>query len=199
MSNIPQGTAANVLYGPAKLLIAALGTTLPTLDGTVNPITWPAGWNETGFTEDGTTLNYNPTIKDIMVDESMAPVAKVLDAEKASFSAKLAEATLTNLNKAISASILTNTAADATHAQIRRVDVGSGSLTKFMVGFEGINEAGFQRIWVGYIAIASANVSLAFKRSGNLVVPVEFALLNDSTKAIGKQLFAAVDILAPHS
>lgn len=198
MSNIPTGTAANVLVGPARLLIAPLGTALPTVDGTQNPITWAAGWKEVGFTESGTTLGYNPAIKDINVDEAMAPINKVLDGEKAMFGAQLAEATLQNLNYAISASIFTASAADATHAQLARVDVGSGSLTQVMVGFEGINPAGFQRIIVGFKAIAEANVSLAFKRSTKLIIPVQFGLLADPTKPIGKQLYFAVDVLAPH-
>jgi hypothetical protein len=94
MSNLTQGTAANVLVGPARGLIAPIGTTLPTLDGTTNPVTWDAAFKEFGYTEDGLTLVYNPTIKDIMVDEEMAPVKKILDAEKCSVQMKLAEATL---------------------------------------------------------------------------------------------------------
>lgn len=197
--NIPTGNAANVLVGPARLLIAPIGTALPVVDGTVNPITWVAAWKEVGYTESGTTLAYNPAIKDIVVDEAMAPINKVLDGEKAMFGAQLAEATLQNMNYAIAASILTNSPLDGTHAQIARLDVGSGSLTQFMVGFEGLSPAGFQRVIFGYKAIAEANISLAFKRSTKLIIPVQFGLLADPTKVVGKQLYAMVDILAPHS
>lgn len=198
MSNFPTGTASNVLVGPAKIMVAAKGTTLPTLDGTQNPVVWPAGWNEVGYTDAGTELAYSPTIKDVKVDEEMAPVGKILDEEKAMLSASLAESTLTNLNKAITASILTNTPADGTHAQISRIDIGSGSITEVMVGFEGISPAGLQRIMVGYRAIGQANMKMGFKRVDKTVFPVEWGLLADSTKAVGKRLLAIVDFLAPH-
>jgi hypothetical protein len=198
MSNFPAGTAANVLVGPARILVAPKGTALPTLDGTQNPVVWPAAWKEVGYTEAGTELAYSPTIKDIKVDEEMAPVQKVLDEEKAMLSASLAETTLQNLNFAVTASILTLSPADATHAQLARLDVGSGTITEVMVGFEGISPAGLQRIMVGYRAIGQANMKMGFKRTDKTVFPVEWGLLADSTKPVGKRLYAMVDFLAPH-
>jgi hypothetical protein len=199
MSNYPTGTAANVLVGPARLLVSPKGTTLPTLDGTVNPITWPAGWVEVGYTEAGTDMTYTPTIKDIMVDEEMAPVQKILDKEKATVTAVLAEATLANLNRAISASIMTQSAADVTHAQLATVEVGSGALNEVQIGFEGINPQTFQRIMIGYRAIAQATVKLTFKRADKTMMQVDFDLLADSTKTAGKRLFKILDVVAPHS
>lgn len=199
MPNFPVGTAANVLVGPARILVAPKGTALPTVDGTVNPITWAAAWKEVGYTDAGTELSYSPTIKDIKVDEEMAPVQKLLDEEKAMLSAALAETTLQNLNYAVTASIYTATPADVTHAQLARIDIGSGSIAEVMVGFEGISPAGLQRIMVGYRAIGQANMKMAFKRTDKTLFPVEWGLLADSTKAAGKRLIMIVDILAPHT
>lgn len=200
MGNVTQGTAANIIVGPARMLVAVPGTPLPTLDGTVDPVTWDAAFKEVGFTEDGTVMAYNPTVKDIMVDEAMAAVLKILDGEKCTFSAKLSEATLSNLNRAISASTWTHHAADSTHAEYETLTFGSGQLAEFIVGFEGLAPGRvYQRIIIGYRAMAQANVSLAFKRSDKVVIPVEFGLLADPTKALGAQLVTMYDKKAPHS
>lgn len=199
MSNLTQGTAANVLVGPARLLVAPIGSTLPTLDGTTNPVTWDAAFKEVGYTDDGVTLVYNPTIKDIMVDEEMAPVKKILEAEKCSVQVKLAEATLQNLARCISASTYAASAADSTHAQLASIKAGSGSITEVIIAFEGLNQAGLQRIFIGYRAIPQGNVSAQMRRSDKVVYTAEFGLVADSTKSAGQRLFEIVDILAAHS
>jgi hypothetical protein len=106
----------------ARLLVAPIGTAIPTLDGTVDPVVFVAAWKEVGYTDQGVQISYQAGIKDITVDEEMAPVKKILDTEKASISTVLAEATLTNLDNAIAAAILSKTAGDGTHA--RYGDVG---------------------------------------------------------------------------
>jgi len=199
MSNKPAGSASNVIVGPARMLVAPIGTTLPTLDGTVDPITWDVAWKEVGYTDDGTKLSYQPTLKEILVDEEPAPVKRALDTEKATISANCAESTVQNLNYAISASTLTSSAADTTHAQLATLDVGGGALNEVMVGLEGLSPAGMQRIIIAYRAQAQANVQLQFKRGDKTIIPVELALLADSTKPAGSNLLKIVDILAPHS
>lgn len=199
MSNKPTGSASNVIVGPARMLIAPTGSTLPTLDGTVEPVVWDPAWIEVGYTEDGTKLAYQPTLKEIMVDEEPAPVKRSLDTEKATISANVAESTLVNLNAAISASTLTSQAADATHAQTKTLKVGGGSLTEVMVGLEGLSPTGRQRIIIGYRAQAQANIQLQFKRNDKTIIPVELSLLADSTKPSGENLFEVVDFLAAHS
>jgi hypothetical protein len=199
MSNITQGVAAEVLVGSARLLVAPLGTTLPTLDGTVDPVVWDAAFKEVGYTEDGVTMAYNPTVKDIMVDEVMAPIRKLNDGEKCTIGAKLAQSTLENIGRGISASTWTHHVADGTHAEYATLEVGSGQLAEFIIGVEGLAPNGYQRIIIAYRGMAQSNVSLTFKRSDKVLTPVEFGLLADSTKDPGKQLFIMYDKLAPHS
>lgn len=199
MSNTPTGVASEVLIGPARLLIAPIGTTVPTLDGSVIPITWDAAWKEVGYTEDGTMLSYSPTVKDIMVDEEMAPIKKILDAEKATISCKAAQSTLKNLNAAISASIYTHAAATVTDAETSTLDIGSGDLTEMMVGLEGLSPTGRQRIIVAYRGMAQANVQMSFKRGDKTITPIEFGLLADSSQTKGKRLFKIVDIGVLHT
>lgn len=193
MPNRPTVNASYVIVGSARLIVAPTGTTIPVLDGTVQPVTWNAAFEEVGSTEDGTVLNYQATPKEHYVDEQPTPVKVTLDKEVASISANLAEATLENLKAAIAASTLSTGAADATHAGFSKLEVGGGELTEVIVGLEGLNELGRQRIIVGYRAIAFANLKMSFKRNDKLIIPVEFKLQADTSKADGKNLFVVYD------
>jgi hypothetical protein len=199
MSNLTQGSAGNIIVGPARILVAPAGTALPTLDGTVDPVVFAAAWKEVGYTDAGVQLAYNPTIKPITVDEEMAAIKMILDGEKCTISAVLAEATLTNLNRAISASILTQSAADVTHAQLDILEFGSGAVNEVMVAFEGLNQNGRQRLGFAYRCVAGANVQSSFKRSDKTMFQIAFELLADSTKTAGKRLMKIVDLVAAHS
>jgi hypothetical protein len=196
MGNIVAGDRDEVIVGSAKMLVADIGTALPVVTG--NTLTW-TDWDEVGFTDDGIQLNYNPTVKEIEVDEVIPAVKRFLNGEKCSVLAKLAQATLANLNRAISGSTLTPTAAGGSNSAIDTLEFGSGGLIEKMVGFEGLSPAGGFRMFIGYIATAQANVQLAFKRAEKLVIPVEFSLVADTTKDPGKQLGKIVDWKAPHS
>lgn len=198
------GDVSKVMVGSVKLYVAPSGTTLPNLDGSY-PIVWPMGWTGVGYTESGVDLSYSPSVKEIKVDEELAPVLYVLDGEKCELSANLSQDTLDNLNRAISASTLTTTAATMTDGKFKTLKFGSGVLTEVMVGFEGYapNDTPgatlLPAVAVGYRAMAQANVKMTFKRSEKVVIPVTFGLLADSTKSIGQRLMTIMHIVAPHS
>jgi hypothetical protein len=181
----------------ARLLVAPIGTAIPTLDGTVDPVVFAAAWKEVGYTDQGVQISYQAGIKDITVDEEMAPVKKILDTEKASISTVLAEATLTNLDNAIAAAILSKAAGDGTHARLETLDVGSGTLTENMVALEGKNQAGKQRIVIGYRSVPEANISMSFRRAEKTMIPISFGLIADPTQVAGKRLFKIVDLTGP--
>jgi hypothetical protein len=192
------GNVSNILIGSVALYIAPSGTTYPNVDGSL-PIVWPAGWNKVGYTDKGVELSYSPSIKEIKVDEEVAAVKFVLDGEKADIIADLAEGTLDNLNRAVSASILIKNAATGTLAATSTFFVGSGSLNEVMVGFQGYSPQGLPRLAVASRAIANAAVKQTFKRADKVMTPVTFGLLADSTKTIGERLLLIVDQTAPHS
>jgi hypothetical protein len=191
------GNVANILVGSVCLRIAAKGSTLPNIDGTA-PIVWPVAWKKVGYTDAGVELSYSPAVKEIKVDEEMAPVLFVLDGEKCELSANLAEGTLDNLNRAISSSTLTSSAADSTHAALSILKFGSGSLVEVMVGFEGYSPEGLPRVGVAYRTMVQAQVKQSFKRSDKVLTPVTFGVLADSTKPVGERLMVLVDHTAPH-
>lgn len=195
LNNSPVITSANVLYGSARLLIAPLGTALPTV-ATTGAITWPAAWKECGATDKGTELQYSPSYTDVKVDESASPIGKILTTEKITISTALAEMTMTNLANAIAATTMTATAPGVGTAGTEEVDLGSGTVKYCMVGLEGVSPKQLPRYIVGYKALASAAVKLAFARTTPGNIPLSLELQADTTKALGQQLCKIVDITA---
>lgn len=197
MSNITAGDVTQVIVGPARILIAPKGSALPPTNAT--PIAWDVAWKEVGYTDKGVDLAYAPTVKDIMVDELLSPVQKILTAEKADISAVLSQATLANLKNAISAATLSTTVPGPTQVGLTQIGVGTGTLQEVMVGIEGLSPAGFWRMIIGYRAIAQASIKMSFARTDNTKFPLDLSLLADSSKAIGHQLFDIWDMTAVHT
>lgn len=196
MGNLVTGDRKKIIVGPARMLIAPIGTTEPPVN--VDPVVWDAAWKEVGYTEDGLQQGYNPTFKDVTVDEEMAPVDSFLNGESATLAVKLAEPTLDNLAYAISACTVSTVAAATDVPGTKKVAFGSGDAKRYMVGFEGLAPAGTLttkpwRIFVGFIAIAKGNVQLAMKRGDKTIIPVQFTLFADSSKAAGARLGYWVD------
>jgi len=199
------GDVSKIMVGSVALYVAPAGTSLPPMDGTYPIGTWPDGWVGVGYTDSGVELSYSPSIKEIKVDEETAPVLFVLDGEKAEISVTIAQATLDKLNTAISASIYASHAATMSKGKYTELKVGSGALTEVMIGFEGYappdDPTGdlLPAVAVGYRAMASGNVKLAFKRSDKQMFQTTFGLLADSTQPVGERLFKMIQIVAPHS
>jgi hypothetical protein len=192
------GNAANVLVGPASLRIAPLGTALPDL--TQYPPVWNAAWRLVGFTEKGTDMDLSVSVKDIIVDEQRSPVSKIIDTEKGTVSAVLAESTLQNLNDAIATATLAAAIAPGpTNVGSQKLSVGGGALKYVMVALEGTSPAGFSRVVIGYKAISEVAVKMGFQRTAMTTIPVQFGLVADTTRADGDNLFSVTDITAQHT
>lgn len=188
------GTAANVVVGSGIMYVAPIGTALPDVDGSVYPIVWGAGWEQVGYTDDGVEITYSPTYKDIEVDEELSPVQVILVKESATIMAKLAEATILNMNRAISASLYSSSSAAAN--DIIRLDFGSGVSEEVMVGFEGPapGSTGLTRVFIAYRAKSVASVGQKYSRQDKVILPLELRILADSTQDAGKRLGMMVDI-----
>lgn len=186
--------ATNVVAGSGLLYVAPLGTTLPTVDAHGEyPVVWPAGWLAVGYTDDGIDLVYTPSIKEIMVDEEAAPVSDILTTEKFAVTAKLAEATLLNLNRSIAACTYTD---DSAANETITVSIGSKALAYTMVGVEGpAPGTNLRRVMVMQKAIAKAAVSLKIQRKDKVSIPVSF----EARKITGTDLVNIYDFTASAS
>jgi hypothetical protein len=198
MATTPDTTFSsnNVLTGSAALYIAPLGTALPTFDPTASDAdTIAMGWVQIGYTNAGHTFEYSPTLKDINVDEALSPIAVLKTAEMLKITAALSEATLANLNYAISGANFTDVAAGAGVAEIATITVGGAALGTtaafqyYMVMIVGKNPFGHKRYVIAYKAYSTAKVSMAFKKDSEIMIPVEFTGLADTTRSVGDQLF----------
>lgn len=186
------GDSSNIVVGSAVFYLATYGTQLPDLTNLIpggnegTQVDW-SDFDQIGYTDDGIDLSYNPTFKDIKVDEEMAAVDSILDGEKATVTIKMAEATLANLNRAIAGSVY------ATDAEGESVTVGSATkaqIQKFVIGFEGpAPNTNLTRVFIGYKARPTGNVGMKMQRADKVIIPVEFELLADSTQSAGNRLF----------
>jgi hypothetical protein len=179
--------ATQIVAGPGLLYVAPLGTALPSEVGPGEiPVVWPAGWLAVGYTEAGIDMVYTPSIKLLTVDEETAPVGDILTTEKFTIAAILAEVTLENLNRAISASSLT---VDGVNG-IKSVQGGSLALKYVMVGVQGpapgTNKA---RTCILEKAISMQALSMKMQRTSMTTFPVTF----DARKLSGRPLFEFVD------
>lgn len=127
-------TASNIIAGPAQLYVAPVGTAAPVVAGPTEwPIVWTASWIPVGYTDKGVTLTYTPTVKGYTPDEETTPVYDILTAEKFEIDIILAEATMANLNYAISASTMTLDAVNG----VTKLSGGSQNLNYVALGLAG--------------------------------------------------------------
>lgn len=189
--------SANVIVGYGFLYTAPGGTALPTLTTQPTSSTWTsAGFTEVGYTDDGVTVTYTPTFKNIEVDESMSPVQIVLIGEKLEISVKLAEATLLNLVQSIAGSTLTETATTSTLTIGNPANPNQGEI---VLGFQGpapTSQAGTNtlgRVMIVYRAKATAAVSYHAQRKDKVIYNVKWEAMAKSSLAAGGQLAEIID------
>lgn len=145
---------ANVLVGTGTLYYH---TTPGTAVGSVT--------TEFGYTEDGVTLEYTPTVQDIEVEEETFPVKRVLTKEEFTVIVNLAEDLLANIENAM-AGALTGGAGI--------VDLGAGAIRDMALKFVGIAPSGLTRtVYIPY-AHPVGPVGMAYKKGVKTLVPCQF-------------------------
>lgn len=189
--------STNVIVGYGFLYTAPKGTALPSLVTQPNAAAWAsAGFAQAGYTDDGVTFEYEPTFKDIVVDESMSVIDKKLIGEKLLVSVKMAEATLLNLAASIAGSTISE---NATTTTLTLGNPSNPSAGEIVIAFQGpapVSQAGINtlgRVFVVYRAKAIAKVSYHAQRKDKVVYNVQWEALADSTKAAGGQLSEIID------
>jgi len=122
--------AAAVRFGkPGKLYIAPLGTTEPSTAVAV----WPAGWVPLGYTDEGSSFNYEISTDNVEVAEELDVLARVTTGRDASVEFALAEITYRNLTIAFNGGIISG---DGTAWSFEPPDLGNE--TRVMIGWDAM-------------------------------------------------------------
>lgn len=91
------GNPLNVDLGPGRLYFAPVGTTEPTNCSTA----MPSAWNALGYTEDGTSIDFEITSEAVEVAEEVAPIGFEQTRRTTQLSVTMAEATKKRLTLAL--------------------------------------------------------------------------------------------------
>lgn len=144
--------AANVLVGEATLYFS---TTAGTAVGDID--------TEVGFIEDGVTIEYAPTIEDIMVEQETVPIKRVITKEEITITCNLAESSLANLKLALGGAAVSG----------KVLTLGGGTILTFAIKIVGQPPSGdvTRTIYAGYIH-SVGTVGMAYKRNEKTIVPI---------------------------
>lgn len=93
-------TGTNAVMGPADWYIGAYQATEPD-PSTVNSTPQASAWSPMGGTDQGTTINFNQTIAQLMMDQTAYTVGSQVSKIDATAVTQLAEPTLLNLQYAL--------------------------------------------------------------------------------------------------
>jgi len=102
-----RGTPANLALGPGYLYLAPLGTTEP-VDVATAIASVSANWLLLGYTDQGSTFNYQLNTDQVMVAEELDIIQNVPTGRTMSVDFALAEITATNLKRAFNGGTITS-------------------------------------------------------------------------------------------
>lgn len=162
MPSPPNATANEVLLGPGLLYVAASTVTDPS---TTAAVTGSSSWREIGWTEDGSSFDYELTTADIMVEEEFDPVKVATTGRKMSVTFQMAQSSRRNLALAL------NAGAAAANDSTLLEPPAPGSEVRVKLAF--LSEEG--ALWTFRRVLQSGTVKVARKKSPNkATIPVTF-------------------------
>lgn len=174
--------ANNVKIGPGTLYAAPLGTAEPiSVTGA-----WPAAWLPLGFTDQGSSFAFGPTVAAVEVEELFWPISQAITAYSGKLSFVLAETTRQNLALSLNAGIGSATVAASQGANadgsLWQEPPAQGSEVRVMLGWDSIPLAGtsssdpFTRLIVRQALQVGMVTRTARKGNNKSMFAVDFAL-----------------------
>jgi hypothetical protein len=166
--------ANKVLVGSAVAFLAPVATPDPHDSITVfDPAVWTTPWKSCGGTEQGWTVNWNPSVNDIRIDEQATPVDQEMDSATLQFVANLAEDTVQSWGLAMNATATAMAAGTGQPAKSRLVP--SDKLLRYKVVLESQTTGDFPVRFIVPEMTCAANVGASFRRAaGARLIPVTF-------------------------
>lgn len=166
----------NILTDPGFLLIAPIGSTVPTntVAGSVFTDAWDAAWLSIGATEDGSDFSYNTTVQPISVAEFFDPIAYRTTDRAGNFAFAMANYGATNYRRALNggAGAVAPTSGTGATALYTVAPTAPGSEVRVMVGWESLDHTVRA---LAYQCISGGEVKASFKKApAKAVIPVQF-------------------------
>lgn len=137
-------TPTNVGYGAATLYLGPVGTVMPP-DSVNMGVSWSTGipaWVPVGATDSGINYGWNPSTNDLTIEESMLPVAVLMQTSDFPVTATFAEDVIANLKYAMGVGLIAVTAAGAAGVVGKSVYTLGTLLTPMALGIEYANPTG---------------------------------------------------------
>lgn len=163
-----RGTPGALALGPGYLYLAPIGTTEPT-DLVATWAAVSAAWTLLGFTDTGSTFNYQLNTSQVLVAETLDPISNAPDSRDMSVQFSMAEITATHLKYAFNGGTIT-TASGCVYFEPPDL----GTEVRVMLGFQ--SEDGTER-WIYRQCFNNGQVALPRQKgSAKAVIPVQFLL-----------------------
>lgn len=191
---------ADVVVTGAKLYYSNAGTTLPAVTVAVDGA-WPVGWTYVGYTLEPVKLTYNFEVLEIMVQQTLNPIARTRTTEELMFETVLAEHFAANIALALAGSSSTTAAASGVPGFEDFYVGGDYNLPVRQWGIEGsyVSAAGNRhpiRIFI-WRATAAEGGELTYDRENPAGIPLQIKALADTTKTLGQHLMRVQRVTAP--
>lgn len=156
----------NILTDPGYLLIAPLGSAVPTntVAGSVFTDAWDVAWLSLGATEDGSELSYASTVSPINVAEFYDPISLRTTERHGSIGFALANWGLSNYRRALNGGVaaLAPTSGTGATALYNLTPPAPGSEIRSMIGWESLDHT---VRFVGYQCFSGGEIRTAFKKA----------------------------------
>lgn len=171
--------ADNLMHGPARLYVAPVGTTLPTIaDVAALAAGTFAGFEDLGHTQGATNFRPGYQFKEVRSDQAANPLATLITGADARVSTTLLEQTLDNLKVALSAT-RTDGLSDTDFAPS-----GIGQAPGFALALVGPVPGGTGLLVVAHGKVVS-ETEIGFTRENETVVAVEVQVHESDALASG--------------
>lgn len=159
-------TATNLIQGPAVMYLGAFGVTEPATIATTPGV----GWTDVGGTQDGVTYAVELEFSELSVDQVVDIPGQRITKRVTKIKTNLAEATLANMALAL------NELAAVVAANKLTPTNGVAAFTPnyAAVLLDGLAPGGFRRRFIGRKMLQTGNIESAYKKDGQLLIPVEF-------------------------
>jgi len=143
--------------------------------GTVPGMSLSSAYTDIGYTEDGVTFNYAPSVTMIKVEETTLPIDAYLEEEVLTIVCNMAESSLVNLGNAIGGSVRSG----------NKITIGAGALKSMNIKLEGLTPGGFKRAYYFPRVVATGAVGMSFRRAQKTIIPLTLTVIKPATGDAG--------------